>query len=358
MLINHPEVTIATDKYTLKGFDTISIQKSLGSLYSEFDLTIADRRLKDAEPPVNMRERCAVKVGNHLIDTGFIDHMGHSFSKDGSFFEIYGRSLSCDVEESSIELAKNEFKGTQDFKTIADKLLKPFSLELTLDQGLTDLKLTDWKIDPGERVGENLCRAAKKLEILLYSLPNGRLFASKVSQSEKNIPQIMQGKNIIESSKYVDHTELYGKYIVKSNTEIDGEMKPISGTVEYPHITKSRVLTLSYDGLASKKECQKMAGWEMMVRQANSFQYSVKVPGWLNSESLPWELNTLVLLDCEKIKTHENLLVTEISMDYSKEEGHTTYLELRYPDALKPKPFAPKSKKDEDYKKMIKALGY
>lgn len=358
MLINHPKVSVSTESHVLKGFDTISIQKSLGSLYSEFSLNIADRRLKDAAIPVQMREKCHIKVGDHLLDTGYIDHMGHWFSKEGSFFEIYGRSLSCDVDESCIELLNNEFKGTQEFKTIADKLLKPFKISLSVHSANKNLKLKDWKIEPGERVGENLFRAAKKLDILLYGLPNGNIAAGKINSAMHDIPTITQGVNLIHAHKYTDYTQLYGKYVVKSNAEIEDEITTISGSISNPNLPNSRVLILSYDGLASEDECKALAKWEMMIRQGNSFQFSVKIPGWINSQSLPWELNTLVDLDCERIKTKERLLITEIHMEYSKEEGHITYLELRYPNSMMGKPFLETSQQDDKYSDLIKSLGY
>ena len=233
-----------------------------------------------------------------------------------------------------------------------------FKSKLIIDKSLGLLKLENWKIDPGEKVGDNLLRAARKLEIMIYCLSDGNLFATKANQDTAATPIIEQGKTLIDAQKYIDYSGLYSTYIVRANEEKAGEQKPSFGIEAFPHPRKSRATILNYDGNASDEDCKALAKWERITNQANSYQLRLKVAGWLNSLGRLWELNTQVFLDCPKIRTKKHLLITEINFDYSRKEGHTASLELKHPDAFKPYPFVAEQEKEDDYKRRIKDLGY
>ena len=358
MYAKAPKTILKTSSYEFMGFESISVQKSMLDLYGEFDLVMADRTTESEGLPINLGEDARLYHHSHLIETGYIDMLGHSFGSDGTKLELYGKSRSCDVEDSSIELKSNEFKGEQNLDSIAGKLLKGFDSKLIIDRSLGALKLKNWKIDPGEKIGYNLLRAARKLEIMIYCLPDGNLYATKASRSIRECPVIEQGKNLIDAQKYIDYSGLYTKYMVRAIEEKNGELKPSLGIEIFPHPRKSRVSIINYDGSANNEECKTLAKWERITNQANSYGHTIRVAGWLNSIGRPWELNTQVFLNCPKIRTQKHLLVTEINFEYSKKDGHTSTLELKHPDAFKALPFIASKEKDDDYQKRAKELGY
>ncbi|MCB9228925.1 MAG: hypothetical protein H6618_04870 [Deltaproteobacteria bacterium] len=120
----------------------------------------------------------------------------------------------------------------------------------------------------------------------------------------------------------------------------------VRGEVRAEHPRKGRNLRLFHDEVATKDDCELMAVWERRSRQAEAFQYSVRVPGWCTEDGRLLACGMFIRLDCERIRTDESLLITVVSFEYSEKEGHIASLELRPAESLQAKPFFAEKQED------------
>ena len=356
-MLAKPDLQIISDGNILRGFDQVSIQFGMSELFGEFDLSIRNRWTDSGDLPFKAGSACIISLSGQHILSGFIEYISQNYGPDGSGIELYGRSGSVDLAESRPDLKSNEFRGEQTLKAISDKLFKPLGVWLESDPETEALKLKNWKLEPGERVGDNLIRMAQKLQLQVYGLPKGFVFAGGVN-GIKPTTSITQGRNLMEIQSSIDHSDLYHSYLVRSQEKDDttGKTRTVTGKAKHKFIRSQRTMLIQHDGLSSESEANKLAEWEMQVRQAQAYQCSVKVPGWFSPEGTPWEINTLVHVDCYKASVKKDLLIYELSFDYSQEEGHTTTLELRHPDTLKPKPHQVKPDKKAEWAAKVAGL--
>ena len=349
-MLTKRDLMIVSGGKIVRGFDQVSVQFSIDSLFGEFDLTIKRRWTESKDIPFKIGDPCTIFLsGKHFI-TGFIDYLSFGFGPDGSSVEIYGRSKSVDAAESCLELKSNQFRGKQSVKSVSDKLLEPFGISLIAETSIQNEKLEDWKIEPGERVGDALIRIAKTLRLNLFGLPSGNLFLGKAFQC-KAAGWVRQGDNLEQMDNAFDGTELFNKYIVRGEKKDSktAKTKPVKGETDPDYVRKGRLLVIPYEGLTDQKKAASLAKWEKQVRHGRAYNVSAVVSGWTNPKTgMPWEVNTLVTVDCIKASIKKDLLISEVSFDYNEEQGHTTSLELKHPDSFAPEPpeIKPESKED------------
>jgi len=354
------DLMLVTGGQIIRGFDQVSVQYSMDSLFGEFDLTIKSRWIDKKDLPIKAGSPCVLFLSNRQILTGFIDYINFSFGSEGSSIEVYGRSKSVDVAESCLDLKSNQFRGKQTVMSVTEKLLEPFGVFLEADQEVQTKELKDWKLEPGERVGDALIRIAQSLRLQIHGLANGGLFLGKPFTG-KTAGWVRVGDNLEKIQSAFDYTDLFSRYIVRGEEKEGntGKTKAVRGEEKQAGIRKARTLVVPYDALTDKKKAGGLAEWERQVRHGKAYQVSSVVSGWMNPETgMPWEINTLVAVDCIKASVKKDLLIFGVSFDYNDEQGHTTTLELKHPDSFSSVPVEIKPESKEDHLKKNSHLIY
>ena len=352
------DLMLVTGGQIIRGFDQVSVQYSMDSLFGEFDLTIKSRWIDKKDLPIKAGSPCVLFLSNRQILTGFIDYINFSFGSEGSSIEVYGRSKSVDVAESCLDLKSNQFRGKQTVMSVTEKLLEPFGVFLEADQEVQTKELKDWKLEPGERVGDALIRIAQSFKLQIHGLDSGGLFLGKPFTG-KAAGWIRVGDNLEKIQSAFDYTDLYRRYIVRGEEKDDntGKTRAVRGEEKQAGIRKARTLVVPYDALTDKKKAGSLAEWERQVRHGKAYQVSAVVGGWMNPETgMPWEINTLVAVDCIKASVKKDLLIFGVSFDYNDEQGHTTTLELKHSDSFRPVPEEIKPESKEDHLKKYDHL--
>jgi prophage tail gpP-like protein len=301
----------------------------------------------------NENESFPIPAGNMVecladgqkILTGYIDTInvdaGSTQAMMAHNISISGRGRLQDLVDSTI---KDEYTGDLNFVGIARYVLDTL--------GLNDVKIIN-KIDNLKNFSESIMSAetgvkafeflqsyAKKKQLLLNEDADGHLVVQRASQTVRpvylRLTKLNAKRNNIKKMRFrQDFSNRYNKYIYASqaNPALLAESLPIpqvvdqtSGFIIDKSIRSTRQVEINADEDLFDEDLKNLAIWEANIRQARGFYYMCEVSGHIAPDGKPWAINELVNIYDEFAHINSELLIKELSFDYSLDGGSTTII--------------------------------
>ena len=154
---------------------------------------------------------------------------------------------------------------------------------------------------------------------------------------------LVRGKNVISASCQSDDSNRFSEYIVIGQGDFNamGNMPALlnaEGRAKDPGVKRYRPLVIEAQEPDTGPGFQAIAEHTARVRAAQAEVYSVTVDGWRHSGGL-WLPNTLVSYQDRYMGINgDDLLITSVSLTFSKEEGEQAALTLKSPAAFEQLP--------------------
>jgi prophage tail gpP-like protein len=163
--------------------------------------------------PFSRGDELKLKIGNEVRLTGYIEDIYFDIHEQKSDIVIMGRSKTCDLVDSCIDLDTYEFSNISILK-IASKICSQFGITVVDNIGASKTIVSKWNIIPTETAWECLERLSRKYGFLISGNSKGELVLGKSASLESKIDLTNETniKRISGSSTYSNRFKKYRVY--------------------------------------------------------------------------------------------------------------------------------------------------
>lgn len=255
------------------------------------------------------------KLNQETIMIGQIDSVNHA-NTDGNKLTINGRSISCNMIDSSIKI---NVIYNQKFDQLLKTIISPFGLKVDNQVKGPLQEILEFQLN-AESPLSNLAQLAKQQNLIITE-HNGTIVIERPGQFEVKNIGLQEGKNIKDVTISQNFTELFYTY------EVQGMYDGAEAKVTYKASNTNRIKTIIADKLHDSQSCQKRAEYERNLAIAKGLTFNGKVPG-LHTELTGKIINKLIEASTPNFK--EKLLVKNITLSVNP-TGQNTQITLFRP---------------------------
>lgn len=342
-------MTLEINGIEYSGFTSATSFRSVESISGSFSFSATST--DNIEFPVNVGDRCRVLIGGEPVNNGFVENISSSYDAESKSLLISGRDKTADMIDSST-VGKNNFQGT---------LLLSDIIEQSLESGfITDVEVIDnaplsrpfngadvQASDVGESIFEFCDRYARKLQVLLTGDGNGNVVITRsgTKKATTGLFNVTGGtkNNILSAQADYSTTDIYNKYIIKSQSSLFGlnsagdtpvsEVVDQSGTATDDTVRASRQIEIVPPASMAADDATKYALWQKNLRRAKAFSATIIVHGHTQGNGDLWQPNTLVDLHDDVLGRKGTFLIKSITNSIGNDKGETTSIEIVERDA-------------------------
>lgn len=339
------DVTLRVNGRLYGGWKSARIVRGVEAISGAFELGITDRWGRQDRPwPIYEEDECSLLVDSEPLITGWVDKASRSFGPSEHSFSVSGRDRAGALVDCSAELTAWEFRDLP-LLTLARRLAEPFKISVRLQPGLELPKVAKLSVDPGDTAFDALERACRMVGVLPVSDGTGGVVLTRVGTARATTA-LVQGENILSASGEFDSAERYRRYVVTGQSSgsdsLFGEgAARIRAEASDGNVRRAeRVLLVRAESNATPATARQRAAWEASVRAGRAVRATVTVQGWFQADGSLWPVNSLVQLRSPFLGIDGELLITEAVYELG-DQGTTTTLTLKRPDAFLPEPEIP-----------------
>lgn len=348
------ELILEIGGHAFSGWSSIRVTRGIERLPSDFEIEMTEIYPGDVSTfQINPGDSCAVRLGNDVVVTGYIDRFAPMIDGGQHSITVCGRGKCSDLVDCSAEWPGGQISGANVLQ-IAQKLAEPYgvfsdgrsknSIVVYTDATEIGPVIPVFNLNVGDApftIIEKVCRFAA---LLAYEDADGNLFLTRVGKNEA-ASGFEQGKNVqrarIEYSIDQRYSEVYG-FIQSFDTLMDvGEIGNLQATAKDPNVMRHRrraVIAEPGDSLGFPV-LQKRVQWEVARRLGRSQALHVTVDSWRDVDGALWAPNTLAPVALPALKLPSaTWLISEVTYSRNLMSGTTADLVLMPPDAFLPQP--------------------
>jgi len=353
------EISILVGNTWIRGWEKISITRSLEHFPNSFVLTATDQYPYDADRatlfPGGPGQLCFVLIGNDVVITGYVDRYVTSISPNSHELSIVGRGTCSDLVDCSIDPdapgMTNMTIQAANTLDLAQKLAKPFGITARLAISALGPGLPALTFELGETPYEVLERVCRFTGFLAYEDENGFLVLDRVGTKKMASGFTMPG-NIESASASLSFDQRYSKYtVVWSSVAQFSDVSPLANqraTVTDPTMPKSRfrprIIVSEQTGPspgpngAEDYWGKTRANWEMARRIGRSQAIELTCDSWRDAAGKLWQPNYLAPVHAAPMKIVNAEWVIGSVVFRKDQSGTHADLTLMPPDAFRPEP--------------------
>jgi len=329
-------------------FTTISVSSRLDALCKQFSFDAV--RVGNTPLPFKGGEACRILDDADVILTGNIERLDVNYAVNNHSITLSGRDKTGDVVDSSLR-AVGDFQPPITLKRCIALILSDIGSSLAVSDGAgtESFKTASDLIapEPGQNAFEFIEKLARKRQVLLTSDGDGNIVITRAAtvKSTGKLQNIIGAtdNNIISGSVSYDGTGRYRDYtfasslnptaLIKAGITDLASIVSQSGSVTDSDIRRGRQLVLQGESSLSSGKSRERILWEADLRKARGRLYSVTVQGFRTQEGDLWAANTLVPVVDDFTGITGEMLINEVTFNYSNDQGSTTALTLMPPNA-------------------------
>jgi len=330
-----------------KGWDNVTIEKSMEQCCSTFSIDVIDSSVLDSIYP---GIPCRLFIDDKVILTGYVDKRSRKANESGVVTIISGRDRTGDLVDCTAVKKGGGWKNTS-LLTLCKDVCKPYGISVSVDsmvKSSVNEKFGYVKLDDCESTFSLIERLCRMRSVIPLSESNGNLLLT-VSSSSCTTDALVGGKNIIDWNEDIDYSGRYSIYYVSSQSSgsgnsWNGKNVKSNGTATDSFIGsflgRYRPLRISSESSSSSSYLKARASWEAVNRAAKSTGINVSVSGWFQSSGDLWERNLLVPVEYEKLNCSCTMLINSVSYKITEQDGFMCEMTLKDADSFTPEPSA------------------
>jgi len=374
------KLTLRVGGQVFGGWTAVRIRHSIEQIAGAFDISYTERWPGQTDGwVIPAGEACEVRIGEHVVITGYVDKTSLSYDASSHTIRVTGRDRTGDLVDCS---APSQAFSGMTFKQLADTLCKPFGITV-YDETVDEKKLTVSQKKAGKkgtppksaRVGGALPKAAcqnsesvfrilqrlaKNEGVLLVSDAEGGLLLTRAGRAGTISAPLELGVNILAAEYEHSQANLFSEITVKgqaSMQDADSAGDKFENWISPKHtvsrgscgtrtgnseITRYRPLIIVAEAQADARRVKQRAEWEASNREAKSRTYKATVQGWYPSadDGDIWRINSLVRVRDPWARIDEDWLLAAVEFNLD-EAGSRCTLELTSPKAFEELPELP-----------------
>lgn len=327
------QVTVLIAGKSFGGWEQVSMTRSLDNAAAGFQLSVSELFPGQNQPlEIVPGDACAVRIGDDLVITGYIDTVNPSHDARSHDIKVAGRSKTQDLIDCSVAPPWSSFEKLTILQ-IADRLAKPYSVDIVDGlKGQTEA-IEKFDVNAGETVLSALGKLAALKAVILTDDEQGRLLITRAGTARTTTAlRSGEGGNILSGSGNFNATSRYRTYTVVgqgpgSDLNSGQAVSEVTATAEDRGVTRSRTLVIRAEGAADLKKAQDRARWEASSRAGKSSPFTVNVRGWRQGNGELWKINQLVQVKDPLLSVDGEFLISAVTYTLSA-QGSVTNLTL------------------------------
>lgn len=326
---NEFALTIGSTRYT--GWTALRVELGLDQLAGSFTFSLSERWGGLATPrPIAPGVAAAVSIAGETVLTGFVDKVSPEYDAERHSLNVQGRDATGDLVDCAALHKSGHWKDVS-LAQIAFDLVKPFKAGLTVIANVGE-PFSDWSIEPGETVFENLDRAARFRGVLLYSDGLGDLVIGMPSDARAPANLVL-GQNIESASGTSSELQRFSTYIVRAQQlGTDEAAGPAAaqliGEAADAAVGRYRPTQILAENESDAAGCKQRAEWQRTVTAARAQQVIYTVNGWRANGEL-WRPNRITHVTDRYFGIDEDRLISRVAYVMDKEGERTEITTVR-----------------------------
>lgn len=341
-------ITLSVGGRRFDGWLGASVTTSMDSIAGQFTVNIALTGVTNL--PILLRERVLVFVDGKQVIDGFVERINGSYSEGSDVLSFSGRDKTGDIVDSQIG-DKVDLKGAISFVDIIKQTLITTEISgINVVNNVPDLKDFSESDIIAPEIGQNLFDFfndyAAKRQVFLITDGLGNITINRETTQKIRTPLLHRvgigqqntSNNILSGSWSYDDTLRFNLYKVLSQSNVsatadtseksveDEDVKNITdiqAAVEDESIRSGRQFVMKGERPLNKAECEDRAKWQLSVKRARSFSYSVMVNFHAHADDI-WRPNRLVKVSDQRAGIDGEYLINEVEYSTDSQRGQTT----------------------------------
>ena len=360
------------------GLKSGKVTCSMETMCGEFDVEVSKPIGNDF--PIKKGDNCVILIYGTPVITGFVDKLATHIESNSHTINIHGRDATCDLVDNTMP-PKISFSAPTTLQSITQKVLDVFGItgmDIVIGDNVQNLEPFAANEMVASEIGETafdfLEKYAKKKQVILNTDGLGNVLYTQASDlivdDYININTDLQKGTVISVDMTLDDEKRFNKYTLVSQTNSAGgaglvdsydqqySVAPAPSVETFTtavatddEIRTTRQHTFHGDSsIQDQATRQNRVNWEMNIRKANGFEYSLVVQGFYDANNNVWRPNMQINVTDNMNDVAADLLILSTTFELSVDGGTKTTLKLTTPDAFKVLT-DPKTKKDKKAKK-------
>lgn len=348
-----PNIEVSVNGKRYSGWTSCDVSKSIENLCGTFSLSTQNSWADDNEiPRIKAGDLVAISLPtdeknvSYPIMFGYVDVEVPGFNNNGTFLNISGRDITCDLADCCLEdVSELKDLGPVDLirKLATEGELDKFNISVVsnLKKGYESYKQNE--ISKDSKISDIIRKVSSHYGFLVYTNEFGELVLEDASVIGESVPTIEEGLNVISASRRYDLSQDYSKIKVLSQ-DIDkpkdkNEDKNEDGNKDGEFVDKKfpryRPLNIVHTDGTSGITPTERASWIKKTIQAKATEITVEMQGWKDHKGVPYRLNNQVACDLPSlgISVVDEFMIKEISFMMSESGGERTKMTLVHANA-------------------------
>lgn len=343
------------------GWKEIRVSRGIDRMATDFDIALSVTWGAANLPwKISKFDPCAIKIGNDLILTGYVDDVEPEFDAHHDGLRIKGRSQTEDIIDCTPDLPSGQFSGytlDQIARAIAAPFYAPGFAAVVVQAPMGD-PFPDATIERHETGFEFLERSARLRSVLLCDDPQGRLVLTQAGATRAT-DALVEGGNIFKAKAILNGAKQFNVYKVKTQTGesqggdgwggLGGEGSPTNpvqtqvvtttaGVAYDTSVPRYRPHTIIGESALSAADAQKRADWQARFNAARATKAIITVKGWRQSDGTLWTCNTITPLRSPRLGVDRELLIARVTYRLDDKDGRLTEMIVGPVEGFTPDP--------------------
>lgn len=344
-------ITLVVNGTEYRGWQSISVNDSIGSAASSFQLSVTERWQRNdgyqrqlIHWKLKSGDSCVVKVAGETLITGYIDVHNPAISATSHTVRVSGRSKTADLIDCSAVHSPGNFHD-QTTLQIASAIASPFGISVEMGGGASPALVEKFELDNGETAFESIERLCRKHQLLITPTREGNL---QLTYADKSAYGFVLS-HWIEASVTSDYSQRFSEYRAKGQRHGYDEIDPLKSSRVYKQtdvsgVGRYRPKIVRPEGTTTDADAQKRIDWQASRDLGDSLKMDItllgfRTPGNAGTGSI-WQKNKRVAVSSEELGVGQQLLIESVSFEKSA-QGTFTRLSLVHPHAYAPEPPSP-----------------
>jgi len=329
-------------------FTSISVNRRLDALCAQFSFEAV--RIGNTPLPFKGGEACRILDEGDLILTGNIERLDVNYAVGSHNITLSGRDKTGDIVDSSLR-AVGDFNPPITLKRCIQLAIRDIGASLSVidRSGVESFQSAADMVapEPGQGAFEFIEKLSRKRQVLLTSDGAANVVITRAASTRSTgaLQNILGAadNNIVSGSISYDGTGRFRDYtfasslnpiaLIKAGVTDLVDIASQSGDVTDATIRRGRQLVLQSESSLSSGNNRERALWEADLRKARGRLYSVTVHGFRTGDGDLWAVNTVVPVVDDFAGINGDMLINEVTFNYSVDQGSTTAITLVPPNA-------------------------
>ena len=326
-------VTIVVDGHELRGWQDVSIDRSMQDAVISFAMTATNPSWGEEARLLRKGTEIEVHSTGDLACRGYVDGYGADYGEGKrKVVTLTGRSKGQDSVDGHPVKHKTGRVEKKKLDAVAKEFDEP-KVGFRTDQQLDPIEKVQRR--PGDTIFQTVEREARRLGLMLMGETEGGILITRAG-TKRHAGALVLGESPVQRiGVKLKLDEKFKTIVVKGQRAVGTGKDALRQRAEEKDesVRRERSLEILLEGDAPKKELKKRARWERLRRSGNGTTITATVSTWRDDAGQLWEPSRLMAIVIEEEDIDGDYTLSTVQFRQGRDEGTVAYLTFVDPQA-------------------------